>query len=175
MKASTVDLEDISAITLMGTDVERVVFAFQSIHELWSSILDISIAIWLLERQLSVACIAPVVIISSMHYLIPAISLVATLLIKHLVFIAATFKLASSIKNAQRQWIEKIDERLRVTSNMLGDMKAVKMLGFSDVISSMISGLRKTEIDTSKRYRKLLIAELLLCELPMLSAQHLLC
>ena len=77
MKASTVDLEDISAITLMGTDVERVVFAFQSIHELWSSILDISIAIWLLQRQLSVACIAPVVIISSMHYLIPAISLVA--------------------------------------------------------------------------------------------------
>jgi len=43
----------------MGTDVDRIVLAFRSIHEVWGSLLEMIIAIYLLERQLGVACIMP--------------------------------------------------------------------------------------------------------------------
>jgi len=57
-----VDLEDAAAITLVGTDVERIVTGFRSIHEVWAAPLDIAIAVYLLERQIFIACIVPAVI-----------------------------------------------------------------------------------------------------------------
>lgn len=46
----------------MGTDTERIVSSFRSIHEIWGSLVDISIAIWLLEREVFVACLVPAII-----------------------------------------------------------------------------------------------------------------
>jgi ATP-binding cassette subfamily C (CFTR/MRP) protein 1 len=46
----------------MGTDVERGATNLQAIHEAWAAILDVGVAIWLLERQLGVACLVPVII-----------------------------------------------------------------------------------------------------------------
>lgn len=60
LKAS--DIKDSAAITLMGTDVERIVQSQKTIHETWASVLEVGIAIWLLERQLLVACVVPAII-----------------------------------------------------------------------------------------------------------------
>lgn len=46
---------------------------------------------------------------------------------------------------------------------MLGDMKAVKMLGLSDIMFTVIQKLRIDEINTSKGFRKLLIVRIVLC------------
>lgn len=62
------------------------------------------------------------------------------------------------------RWIEKIQERLRTTTTVLGEMKAVKMLGLTQVMSNTIGSLRADEIETSKSFRKLLVATLFLCE-----------
>jgi len=47
----------------MGTDVERIVYGFRFIHELWAAPIDICIAVYLLERQVFIACIVPAVIL----------------------------------------------------------------------------------------------------------------
>jgi ATP-binding cassette, subfamily C (CFTR/MRP), member 1 len=47
---------------------------------------------------------------------------------------------------------------------MLGDMKAVKMLGLGDVMFAVISKLREIEIKTSERFRKFLIWQISLCK-----------
>jgi hypothetical protein len=73
--------------------------------------------------------------------------------------------ISNSAKKAQVAWIEKVQERLRITSSMLDDMKAVKMLGLSTVISDMVQKLRQVEIQTSKVYRKLLVWNVLLCKM----------
>ena len=65
MKAKTADLGETTAIALMGTDIELIGFSFVQIHELWASILEIGLAIWLLEQQVFSACLAPVVVILS--------------------------------------------------------------------------------------------------------------
>lgn len=83
MKARTADLGETTAIALMGTDIERIAFNFLQIHELWASVIEIGVAIWLLEQQVFLACLAPVVVIlstyiilgSSLSWLIEASSL----------------------------------------------------------------------------------------------------
>lgn len=79
MKARTADMGDITAVALMGTDVERIGTALQVVHELWGSLLDMVIAIWLLERQVSLACIAPVALILG-TYMRPPLHLVVVLI-----------------------------------------------------------------------------------------------
>jgi hypothetical protein len=59
VEARSVDLGEIDGVTLMGTDVERIVGSFGSIHELWGSLLDIAVAVYLLERQVGLACLIP--------------------------------------------------------------------------------------------------------------------
>lgn len=65
---------------------------------------------------------------------------------------------------AQKAWVERIEKRLTVTSTVLGDMKAVKMLGLSDVLFSIISTLRKVELKTSTKFRKLILLQVYICE-----------
>ncbi|KAK2036628.1 ABC transporter [Colletotrichum somersetense] len=142
-----VDTGDITAVALMGTDVERIFGAMSMFHMMWGSLLDIAVASWLLGLQLSLACLAPIVLV--------------------LVFIAAMSKISVASRTAQMLWIEKIQERLRVTTAMLGEMKAVKMLGLTDVMSTTIQRLRTNEINTSKSFRKLLVATLLLSLAPI--------
>ncbi|OHE98210.1 ABC transporter [Colletotrichum orchidophilum] len=142
-----VDAGEITAVALMGTDVERIFGAMSTFHMMWGSLLDIAVASWLLGLQLSLACLAPIVLV--------------------LVFIAAISKISVASRIAQMRWIEKIQERLRVTTTMLGEMKTVKMLGLADVMSTTIEELRNDEINTSKSFRKLLVATLLLSLTPI--------
>ena len=46
----------------MGTDVERIVESMNLIHELWATVLEIGVAVWLLERQISYASFVPLVV-----------------------------------------------------------------------------------------------------------------
>ncbi|KAL4798804.1 P-loop containing nucleoside triphosphate hydrolase protein [Aspergillus venezuelensis] len=146
VNSRAVDLGETTAITLMGTDVERIVNGFKVFHELWASLLDIAIAIYLLERQVGAACLVPAVIV--------------------LVFVAVTFKLSAAANKYQRLWIERIEERLRLTSYTLENIKAVKMLGLSERLYSIIRNLRYIEIVTSTVFRKLLIVTLVLSNSP---------
>ncbi|OJJ73699.1 hypothetical protein ASPBRDRAFT_41400 [Aspergillus brasiliensis CBS 101740] len=141
-----VDLGENTAITLMGTDVERIVSGSKETHELWASLLEIAIAIYLLERQVGVACLVPAAIA--------------------LFFVAATFKLSGATNKYQRLWIERIEERLRLTSYTLENIKAVKMLGLSEKLYAKIRSLRHAEIATSAVFRKLLIVVITLSNSP---------
>lgn len=57
-----------TAITLMGTDVERISTSLRDIHEIWASPIDIGLALWLLERQLAVSCLMPVILSLGMYF-----------------------------------------------------------------------------------------------------------
>ncbi|KAL4958875.1 ABC transporter [Aspergillus stella-maris] len=146
MHAREVDLGRTTAITLMGTDVERIVSGFRSLHDLWACPVDIGVAVYLLQRQVGVACLVPAVIV--------------------VVFISLTFKLSAATNKFQRLWIEKVQERLRFTSFALENIKAVKMLGLSERIFSIAQKLREAEITTSAVFRKLLIGTITLSNSP---------
>lgn len=49
-------------VTLMGTDVERIVYGMLNMHELWASMVQIALATWLLKVELGVACVGPIAV-----------------------------------------------------------------------------------------------------------------
>jgi hypothetical protein len=61
--------------------------------------------------------------------------------------------LAKAAGNAQVPWLEAIETRLAATSKALVSMKAIKLTGLSDIVSSRISNLRVEEIRASRRHR----------------------
>lgn len=62
--SSTVELNTFSeagsgALTHITSDVDRICSAFENVHEIWANVLELGLAIWLLERQLGVGCLGP--------------------------------------------------------------------------------------------------------------------
>ena len=62
-KAADLSIQDVdpaSSMTLMSADIERIVQGWQSMHEIWANAVEIAVAIFLLEKQLGVACAIPI-------------------------------------------------------------------------------------------------------------------
>lgn len=72
-----------TAITLMGTDVERISTSLRDIHEIWASPIDIGLALWLLERQLAVSCLMPVILSLGMYFQFVIMMVLSLILQQH--------------------------------------------------------------------------------------------
>lgn len=62
----TIDLDTTSAkegaaVTLMSTDVDGIATGIQEMHEIWASVVELVVAVYLLERQIGPACFLVVV------------------------------------------------------------------------------------------------------------------
>jgi ATP-binding cassette subfamily C (CFTR/MRP) protein 1 len=55
-------LDPTAAVTLMSADIERIHTGWQTVHDMWANIIEIGLAIFLLYRQLGVACAIPVAV-----------------------------------------------------------------------------------------------------------------
>lgn len=65
---STFDLETnsvqaSSAVSLMGADVERVISTLRWVIGILPDIIQVALAIWILEERLGAICVAPVIIV----------------------------------------------------------------------------------------------------------------
>jgi len=51
-----------ATLTLMSTDVERIQQGLEVFNDAWAAPIEVGVALWLLERELGVACIVPGII-----------------------------------------------------------------------------------------------------------------
>lgn len=51
-----------SALTLMSADIERITNGWQTMHEIWANVIEVAVAVYLLGRQLGVACTIPLAV-----------------------------------------------------------------------------------------------------------------
>jgi ATP-binding cassette subfamily C (CFTR/MRP) protein 1 len=49
-------------VVLMGTDIEKIALSLRQVHEMWASVIEIALALWLLQRQMGAAFAAPAVL-----------------------------------------------------------------------------------------------------------------
>lgn len=56
------DVDPATSVTLMSADMERIVQGWQTMHEIWGNAIEVGVAIYLLEKQLGVACAVPVAV-----------------------------------------------------------------------------------------------------------------
>lgn len=57
--------DNAAALTLMSTDVDRIASSLQNIHEIWANVIELGIAIYLLQRQVGVATVVTVGLVIS--------------------------------------------------------------------------------------------------------------
>jgi ABC-type multidrug transport system fused ATPase/permease subunit len=139
---SIMALDESVAVTLMSNDTQAICFGFETIHDFWAVPLELGIALYLLARQLGIACVAPAIlaILSGIGILI----------------------VAKPMGQAQKTWMQSIQTRVNGTAAMLGSMKSVKLLGFTDWLSEIIQGLRVRELVMAGLFRKLLLVRVFL-------------
>lgn len=150
------NVNDSAGMTLMGTDVEQIA---ENLHliitDLWANLIQIGIAIWLLERQLGAVCIAPVILAISKCILLRLRDFHDHHLISLAVSTLITSKFSSLVTGRQKVWLEAIQMRVNFTSEILGSMRSVKMLGLTDKLGSMMQALRVIELELSEKFRRL--------------------
>jgi ATP-binding cassette subfamily C (CFTR/MRP) protein 1 len=135
--------DESAALTLMSTDIDRLATSLDSLNEIWARMIEMSIGIWLLERQLGWVCVASIVIV--------------------LIMVFASSFVAKRIGPRQRIWVAAIQRRVGITSSMLGSMKSVKMMGLSDNLFDTLHNLRIRELNLMKKFRVMFLWRLLLC------------
>lgn len=62
----------------------------------------------------------------------------------------------------QRAWMQAIQKRVGITTEVISSIKGVKMTGLTEKVSDQIQDLRNFELDESKRFRKMQISNILI-------------
>jgi ABC-type multidrug transport system fused ATPase/permease subunit len=129
--------DDSAALTLMSTDIERIILGGQFVHSIWAGALEVAIGLWLLEDQIGVSFLAPIVTIICCSIV--------------------TFGLSSVIGRRQKAWMGAIQNRVGLTANAIAHMKLYKLSGMATTVAEHIQRLRVGEIALGRKVRWLTI------------------
>jgi hypothetical protein len=130
--------DGLSAVTLMSTEVDNISIGIQNAHETWASLIELAVAIYLLEREIRWAAAIPAAISLAIFYLTGLIS--------------------KSFPARQATWMQAVRERVAFASNWLDTSKAIKMLGISEQVFRITQQLRVEELNLQKKFRLSFVA-----------------
>lgn len=80
--------------------------------------------------------------------------------------VSVSIKLGQLVPPRQRRWMQAIQKRVGITTEIMGSVKGIKMSGLTATVQDQIQGLRDFELDESKKFRKMQIANMLVGEFP---------
>jgi hypothetical protein len=152
-----------ASLTLMSADIERIDVGWRTMHEIWGNLVEIGVAVYLLERQLGIACLIPfATALGELEFLFyfpqsRSAKKLSANANPQIVSIIASVVAVSFVMARQALWLEAIERRIAVTSAMLGSMKGVKMCGLTDLLKERIQAMRVEELHISGKFRRLLI------------------
>ncbi|KAL6920991.1 hypothetical protein FSST1_005017 [Fusarium sambucinum] len=148
LRLKTSSIKDSAQVTLMTTDVETIVAAGASVHDMWANMLELPIGIYLLHRQIGNP---------SLLVLVPTI---ITTILSGIISIA--------MEPATVSWNNMVQKRVGETSSMMDQIKGIKMMGLTDFYLQTVQDLRVKELEISTKLRWLLVH---FVTLAMVSAQ----
>jgi ATP-binding cassette subfamily C (CFTR/MRP) protein 1 len=145
--SSSSNYNQMTAVTLMSTDIDRLWQSMQHVVDFWARLVEVSIGIWLLWRQLGSVAIAPIIIT---------------------VFcVSLQTWLSSKTGSRQAKWVEAVQRRVGVTSTVLRSMKSIKLAGLVDSMSDLLHNERVRELDLAKSFRVIITLNNIVGELPI--------
>ncbi|RJE27115.1 ABC transporter transmembrane region [Aspergillus sclerotialis] len=142
--------DESAALTLMSTDVDRIVVGLQNFHEVWARIVEIAIGMWLLAEHLGPVAVVPIGLIS-----------ICTL---------ANSQLSKLITGRQKVWNAAVQKRIAVISSMLGSMKSMKIMGMTQMVYNSVQEHRLKEIQLAMGYRWLSLWTNTIASVPVIFA-----
>ncbi|KAF4440396.1 hypothetical protein F53441_12344 [Fusarium austroafricanum] len=148
LRLKTSSIKDSAPVTLMTTDVETIVAAGGSIHDMWANLLELPVGIYLLYRQIgkpSLLVLVPTV----SEYIYPCNCRKANSQVTTVV----SGIISPAMEPATVRWNEAVQKRVGETSSMLNQMKGIKMMGLTEFFCQMVQDLRIKELKISARFR----------------------
>ncbi|KAI8287461.1 ABC transporter FUM19 [Colletotrichum sp. SAR 10_98] len=137
---------DSAAVTLMGADVERIYTGLRLMHEVWANAIQIGLASWLLQRQLGLAFLAPLVIV--------------------LICFFISFAISKRAVPYQSAWMARVQKRIAATSAVLSDIKDLRVSGMIRPAAALVQREREDEIRVGERSRILIAISASSSQLP---------
>ncbi|POS71828.1 canalicular multispecific organic anion transporter 1 [Diaporthe helianthi] len=135
------------ATTLMVDDLQRIMSAIARGHEIWAGVIETGLATWLLYRQLGPSCFV-------MLGLAAASGLLSLQIIK-------------KTGGSQQKWLAATQKRLKVTKQVLDNLKGVKMTSQDHVAYRALADHRASEINDSASFRWFMLLSNFLSYCPM--------
>ncbi|KAI6987909.1 P-loop containing nucleoside triphosphate hydrolase protein [Hortaea werneckii] len=134
-----------SAITLISADTERINLGLRNMHEVWANVIELAVAIYLLQREVGAVAVVPLFIAAACA--------------------AGSFLLSRHVVDGQKIWMHDLQKRLNVTTSVFGRLESIKMLGISTWVGDTLSTLRDQEVDSSLIFRTLLLWSVVISEI----------
>ncbi|KAB5575558.1 P-loop containing nucleoside triphosphate hydrolase protein [Coniochaeta sp. 2T2.1] len=145
---ATGDVDDSAAVTLMSSDVDAIIRAWREFHEIWATMIQIPVAVWLLSTHIGWACVGPLIICG--------------------LGLAVSVFSGPPSKRYMMAWLSKIQQRIGITSTMLGHIRSIKMSGLGPKLAGSIARLRRDEIDAAAPFRMMAAVMASTAQMPVL-------
>ena len=141
-------LDNSAAVTLMSTDVEKIQGGCRDLHEIWANIIEAGLASYLLERELGLAFLAPIIVV--------------------ILCVMASFISGKVTGKRQGAWMRMIQKRVGFTANIISNMTSLKMSGLPKQMGDIVQGLRIDELRSASRVRLLMVVSTVVAFTPLL-------
>ncbi|TQN66274.1 ABC transporter atnG, partial [Colletotrichum shisoi] len=135
-----------AAVSLMSTEVERINVTAQWSFSIVPNLLQLAVALRILAGQLGGVSVAPVVVA--------------------ILCVSAGVRVGQLVPPRQPRWMQAIQRRVGITTDIIGSVRGVKMSGLSATVRDQIQGLRDSELDESKRFCRMQIVNVVLGQFP---------
>jgi ABC-type bacteriocin/lantibiotic exporter with double-glycine peptidase domain len=139
---------DSAALTLMSTDVERIIAGFRALHEIWVITIQVVIAGWMLYNRVGVVLVAPIGLV--------------------IVCTAGLMALMHFTGDSQRTWMSSVQKRVGLTAVVIASMKNLKISGLTSAVGNFVQKLRVEELAAGSRFRVIFIVAAALGFVPQL-------
>ncbi|KAL6910741.1 multidrug resistance-related protein [Trichoderma evansii] len=138
LRLSTSDLNESSALALMGNDIETLAERANAlIIEAYANSLTVGIAVYMLYAQLGPVCVAPIVMA--------------------IISIVLCWFIGKVLVKRQTVYQKATQDRINFTSEVLGSIKAVKMLGYTERFTDLLEDKRDRDLSVGKHYREMIV------------------
>ncbi|KAB8223991.1 P-loop containing nucleoside triphosphate hydrolase protein [Aspergillus novoparasiticus] len=122
-----------ATITLMTTDVDRIITCLITLNEFWARTIEVGIGIALLALRLGWVCLIPLVVV--------------------LISSGGSIYISKHIGGHQKIWVDAVQQRIAITRSMLGGIQTVKATGLGQTFLQLVQRKRAQETHQMAKYR----------------------
>jgi hypothetical protein len=123
---------ELSAVTIMSNDISVILSNTREIFKIPAYLVETTVGLWLLWRQLGPVSLAPILLLAICSYLQTIVG--------------------RTMSERRVAWTKAIQKRVGLTSNLLRSMKSVKMTGLVDVSTKLVQEERIQELKLVRKF-----------------------
>ncbi|KAJ6020781.1 multidrug resistance-associated protein [Penicillium herquei] len=135
-----------AAITLMTTDIDRIVNCLIILNESWARTIEVGIGTALLALRLGWVCLVPIVIV--------------------IISGGGSVYISKHIGGHQKAWVDAVQHRIAITRSMLDHIQSIKGMGLAQNFIRLVQRKRAQETHQMAKYRYSMVWKNMVQNLP---------